>query len=225
MLNKFPIIRNHFILATIANEPQHESLEPDDLALTYACLRAWESSGGKLFAFFNCGEQSGASQAHRHIQFLPVEDMQDGDVNDEWSLLMDAVEGEKTKTGVSAMPVPFQCLRLPIVTKDDPDTLYDIYKRLCEHADVGNGQELSYNLAMTTENMVLCVREREGKVMRREDGSEAGYVALNGTILGGTLMVKTAELFDLLKNDVSRLREILRDVGIPSDGGVAAPIL
>ena len=56
-------------------------LEADDLAVTHACLKAWEGNPGnanQLFAFFNSGDHSGASQAHRHLQFLPVEEMDQG---------------------------------------------------------------------------------------------------------------------------------------------------
>jgi sulfate adenylyltransferase (ADP) / ATP adenylyltransferase len=72
-------------------------LEEDDLAVTYECLKEWEkdTAGGerkdkKLFAFFNSGAESGASQPHRHLQFLPVESVK-GD-EDGWELLIDRIE-------------------------------------------------------------------------------------------------------------------------------------
>jgi ATP adenylyltransferase len=99
ILNKFPIIPEHFILATKTNKAQTHVLEEDDLAMTYACLKEWERTldDGKtrrLFSFFNSGEGSGASQAHRHLQFLPVESIQDGVGNEEggWDLLTDRIE-------------------------------------------------------------------------------------------------------------------------------------
>jgi ATP adenylyltransferase len=76
-LNKYPVIPQHFIIATKLNKQQTHMLEKDDLAATHACLKAWEENkqNGKLFAFFNSGEHSGASQAHRHLQFLSVTEM------------------------------------------------------------------------------------------------------------------------------------------------------
>jgi len=72
-------------------------LEQDDLEATYACLKAWtENKAGhdgqpkRLFAFFNSGEHSGASQPHRHLQFLPVESIED-DESEGWELLMDQI--------------------------------------------------------------------------------------------------------------------------------------
>lgn len=95
LLNKFPVIPNHFILATKANKPQTHMLEEDDLQVAYACLKAWEdgpATGPKrLFAFFNSGEHSGASQPHRHLQFLPVECMRQGEVSSGWDVLIDSI--------------------------------------------------------------------------------------------------------------------------------------
>ena len=150
LLNKFPIIANHFILATKDFKRQTDLLEKDDLVAAFACLKAWSRSGytntsdgpitsstssgigsrnwlrqqeqsndeigdesfseekGKrkdqnqkrLFAFFNSGHASGASQPHRHVQFLPVESITtstatttiagEGDLeNDAWTPLID----------------------------------------------------------------------------------------------------------------------------------------
>lgn len=95
VLNKFPIIAEHFILATKSNKKQTHLLEQDDLEATYACLSAWrEESASKqkrLFAFFNSGEYSGASQPHRHVQFLPLEKMRENDANSSWELLIELI--------------------------------------------------------------------------------------------------------------------------------------
>jgi diadenosine tetraphosphate (Ap4A) HIT family hydrolase len=98
VLNKFPIIAGHFILATKTNKQQTHILEQDDLEATYACLKAWGAEGKqkRLFAFFNSGEHSGASQPHRHLQFLPVENMRDHEEANGWDLLIDLIlEGKR----------------------------------------------------------------------------------------------------------------------------------
>ena len=103
VLNKFPIISNHFILATKAFKQQTDELEADDLYATYACLKAWEEGNNaanskRLFAFFNSGTFSGASQLHRHIQFLPVESILEGYGQEGWtgqiSALLSSEPGE-----------------------------------------------------------------------------------------------------------------------------------
>jgi ATP adenylyltransferase len=94
VLNKFPIIEKHFILATKSNKKQTHFLEQDDLEATYACLREWQvASSGKqrLFAFFNSGDHSGASQPHRHLQLLPVESMSDGEATSNWNMLIESI--------------------------------------------------------------------------------------------------------------------------------------
>lgn len=96
MLNKYPVIAEHFILATRVNKAQTHLLEQDDLEAAYACMEAWESAEShcrrrRLFTFFNSGDHSGASQAHRHLQFLPVENMGQGHVGGSWKLLIDEI--------------------------------------------------------------------------------------------------------------------------------------
>lgn len=92
VLNKFPVIRDHLIIATKENKPQTHLLEQDDLDTTYAALAEWErAKKGRLFAFFNSGEHSGASQPHRHLQFLPVPNMRSGADTDGWDLLLDRI--------------------------------------------------------------------------------------------------------------------------------------
>ena len=76
-------------------------LEQDDLEATYACLKAWaeDDKQKRLFAFFNSGDHSGASQPHRHLQFLPVEHMRDSPVADEWDLLIDSILSRDSNAG------------------------------------------------------------------------------------------------------------------------------
>ena len=81
VLNKYPVIPQHSILATIAYKEQTHLLEVEDLEIAYACLKAWEADSAcstperRLFAFFNSGEHSGASQAHRHVCDMPLASM------------------------------------------------------------------------------------------------------------------------------------------------------
>lgn len=92
ILNKFPINPEHFILVTKEFKDQSHLLEESDLSAMYACLKAYQESGEELFGFFNSGQHSGASQPHRHIQFLPVKSMHLGvDPSHNWRLLADQI--------------------------------------------------------------------------------------------------------------------------------------
>ncbi|KAF2461546.1 HIT-like domain-containing protein [Lineolata rhizophorae] len=238
VLNKFPIIAEHFIVATKANKPQTHALEESDLSVGLACVRAWEadktSSGRRLFAFFNSGDHSGASQPHRHLQFLPVESMAQGAEDMGWGLLVDSIlppAGSKTP---STLPFAHFAARIP--DKVTSAQLHGLYLQLYGagqravqsyldehpgslelHSTDDGSLPISYNLALTSSAMALCPRRAEGQMLRRDDGSEIGFVALNGTILAGTLMVKGEEEFETLQRDQSRLDDLLRAAGIPLD--------
>ncbi|KAI9663981.1 MAG: bifunctional AP-4-A phosphorylase/ADP sulfurylase [Bathelium mastoideum] len=244
VLNKYPVIPEHFILATKQNKKQTALLEPDDLEATYACLKGWESGvdatrSGRLFAFFNSGDHSGASQPHRHVQFLPKEGMVEGLEDGKWEMLIDMIEEEASSRSAGDHPgLPFVHYgqRLDSSTDADAAELYKIYSRLYSaaegavhhyiksnpgalglHPTDDGSNPISYNLAMTTSFMAICPRRREGAVLHRSDGSEIGFVALNGTVLAGTLMVKGEEEWETLKKDKPRFDEVLGAIGIPTD--------
>jgi len=69
--------------------------------------------------------------------------------------------------------------------------------------------------------MAIVPRRREGDRLRRADGTETGEVAFNGTLLAGTLMVKSEEELQLLKNDSTHLDNILKALGIPTEAASA----
>ena len=75
---------------------------------------------------------------------------------------------------------------------------------------------ISYNLAMTTTGMAILPRRSEGHVLLDNDENQSGYVQLNGTALGGTLMVKQKKEWDMLRESPLVLDEILSSIGIPS---------
>ncbi|KAH0565813.1 hypothetical protein GP486_000782 [Trichoglossum hirsutum] len=277
VMNKYPVIPHHFILSTTAFKPQTGLLEEQDLGTAYSCLREWEAGTSetansrkpRLFAFFNSGEHSGASQPHRHIQFLPVEDMAADQESDGWSLLADDIFSETDVSdqcelgsllmlcGVaepepaqkSASPVmrshrniPFAHFASPLSLNPSPSDLHRLYMSLYEKAveavrahietkpddDLkvistadGSAAVISYNLALTTKSMVLCPRRRghvtlEVKQTNNADNHVLGPIELNGTVLAGTLMVKTQSDWDKLRNGQEQtLRDVLIAIGIP----------
>lgn len=261
MLNKFPIIRNHFILATKEWKSQSDLLEKGDLEACYTCIKAWDDNGdngegnGRLFAFFNSGPESGASQPHRHIQFLPIEDMKrtyEGAGIEGWRPLIDVVvergqnKGQRQSQSQSEGlltddRLPFAHYVLPIPTNPSAEMLHSIYLSLYRAAvsattEVSeNPAELSiqdhgpaaisHNLAMTETAMMICPRKSENATISIQGKDEAkgegivepGVIALNGTVLGGTLMVKMEGEWEELKTpDV--LGGVLGKVGFPVGG-------
>lgn len=233
MLNKFAVVPEHFILATRLFRPQTHVLEAADLDATRACIRAYAEAdggggGGGLFAFFNCGAHSGASQPHRHIQLLPVARMRDGlEAGDGgWGVLAERADldaapfvtfSESLTAGMSSAELHAAYLRL--------------YRRACRavaaHAGAGAAADgdapaegeaqISYNMAMTGSRLVVCPRLSEGEAVL-SGGEAAGRLALNGTVLAGTALVRSAAEWEALRGDPRGLEAVLKTIGVPREG-------
>ncbi|KKZ62656.1 hypothetical protein EMCG_00339 [[Emmonsia] crescens] len=246
VLNKFPVISDHFILATKAYKPQTDLLEKEDLQATLQCLKAWQKHEGpvgskRLFAFFNSGEHSGASQPHRHLQFLPVEKMAQPD-DERWKPLIDGncSSASGNFDHPSSFNLPFACYVVNLLAEPSADELHQSYLQLYRMAvkaakqspdaqlNVGDPENLkidgptaiSYNLAMTTSRMMICPRKSESAWLpidpiHRNETLEAGLISLNGTILAGTLMVKAAIEWDVLRKQPDILKPVLEAIGFP----------
>jgi ATP adenylyltransferase len=102
------------------------------------------------------------------------------------------------------------------------NALVDCRKIRLDFAPEPNGLEgsssMSYNMAMTDKALVICPRRTSGMVLQtgNESSQFTTMVELNGTLLGGTLLVKNEAHWNTLKKDKSQLSQILEDVGIPS---------
>lgn len=83
------------------------------------------------------------------------------------------------------------------------------------HSTDDGSLPISYNMAMTTAGMAILPRRSEGGMLRRDDGTDVGFIALNGTTLGGTLMVKHQEQWDVLRSQPEKLDSILEAISIP----------
>lgn len=127
--------------------------------------------------------------------------------------------------------LPFTYFSSPLPPSPSPTQLHYLYLSLYQQAVAANRRFfndskssiafsgpafISYNLAMTKNVMVLCPRRAEGIKVKGNDGHEIGPIALNGTLLGGTLLVKSEEEWLALRDDSSRLGVILAAIGIPS---------
>ncbi len=75
---------------------------------------------------------------------------------------------------------------------------------------------ISYNMGMTNYAMVLCPRTSEGLEIKTLSGKLIGPVALNGTLLGGTLLVKTKAEWEAFHDGDSKLDDVLLAIGIPT---------
>ncbi|KAI0862711.1 HIT-like domain-containing protein [Xylaria cubensis] len=222
VLNKFAIVPEHFILATSDFKPQTHLLETSDVDAAYACIQAYRNTGEELFVFFNSGSHSGASQSHRHLQLLPVNRMKDGLENiehgEKWGVLADKVCGKRET-------LPFSVFTSPIsadMTAGEKHLAYlSLYKRavratIANVEAVSEGEaQISYNFAMTSTCMALCPRTAEGASFKDDNGNDIGSVALNGTVLAGTALVKSKPEWDALTTTNTILSDVLGKIGIP----------
>ncbi|KAI1115123.1 ATP adenylyltransferase-domain-containing protein [Nemania sp. NC0429] len=222
VLNKFAIVPEHFILATRDFKPQTHLLERGDIDAAHACVEAYRSAGEGLFVFFNSGTHSGASQPHRHLQLLPLErmkhDLKTAENGSEWGILADKVCGRETS-------LPFAVFTSPTNAEMTPEQRHlaylSLYKRAVR-ATLGNVEaveegeaQISYNFAMTGSCMALCPRTAESAQITYDDGKEAGHVALNGTVLAGTALVKNQIEWDALRTNGTILFNVLGEIGVP----------
>ncbi|CCO36412.1 hypothetical protein BN14_10546 [Rhizoctonia solani AG-1 IB] len=124
LLNKFSVIPGHFLMVTKGFQPQNSPLTPPDLTQAYLLIRASQKSKSPIFAFYNCGIDSGASQAHKHIQFISTKDEEaDDDDEDDSRPPVEAYVQRlniEDDTKVFSLPLPYahfvQRLNLPRAT-------------------------------------------------------------------------------------------------------------
>jgi ATP adenylyltransferase len=78
-----PVVDSYNYMYLVGFQPQNSPLTPSDLTQAYLLVRAARNSSTPIFAFYNCGANSGASQPHKHIQFIPLTDTEATDENEE----------------------------------------------------------------------------------------------------------------------------------------------
>ena len=66
MLNKFSVLREHLLIVTKRHEDQRELLNARDFEALAVCM-----ADAEVLGFYNGGTEAGASQAHKHLQWVP----------------------------------------------------------------------------------------------------------------------------------------------------------
>ncbi|KAL6310408.1 ATP adenylyltransferase-domain-containing protein [Sparassis latifolia] len=219
LLNKYSVVPHHILLVTKEYKSQASPLLPAELAQIYTFLVAARQAGRHFFAFYNCGDLSGASQPHKHVQFLPIED--DGP----------PIERLARSTSIEVITRPFSLTTLPyanhvrrlpsnlasVPRSDLEGSLSDAFLSLLDLAistirhdgDYPPGSP-SYNFVLTLEHMHVIPRRREHHVLQKT-GDQLSVNALGFT---GLLLVKSEKELDAVK--MEGVGKILRDVGLES---------
>lgn len=130
LLNKFCVVPQHFLMVTREWASQELPPSPNTLALAYRIVASHRSSSTELLGFYNCGATAGASQPHRHLQFVQCppldttspEAVEEGRITEEdqekivdsdskipVEALLDRIERDgKEGDSVHALPLPWQ---------------------------------------------------------------------------------------------------------------------
>lgn len=74
LLNKYPVVEDHLILATKKFVKQDSILTPNELQTAYKliCDLDDEDENTRHLMFYNCGPESGSSQDHKHLQIIKL---------------------------------------------------------------------------------------------------------------------------------------------------------
>lgn len=160
LLNKYPVMDRHLLIVTRAYEEQTDPLTSADLAALWSLI---ERLGG--MGFCNGGQLAGASQHHKHLQWIPA------DPEDPSSIPIAAAvrsaQPQRTPEAVPAFPFRHAFRRLDDIAAQPRDkagdTLQACFTTLCEGLGMQarTGPLPPYNLLLTRSWMLLVPRTRE----------------------------------------------------------------
>ncbi|KAL5507168.1 APA2 [Sanghuangporus vaninii] len=217
LLNKYSVVPDHFLMVTKEYKSQTSPLFPVELVQTYLLLDAARRAGKDFFAFYNCGDVSGASQAHKHIQFFPVED--DGPPIERLARTVNLGHDSRAFT-FNSLPFATHVRRLPSSLGSSPRqemedilgeafmTLLDLTISTVRHDPMHPAGQPSYNVILTRQHMYLVPRKREEHILH-ETGDPLSVNALG---FAGMLLVKSERELEAVKRESAV--EILRDVAL-----------
>ncbi|KAI0305733.1 hypothetical protein B0F90DRAFT_1098460 [Multifurca ochricompacta] len=219
LFNKYSVVEEHFLLVTKEFQSQTSPLHPSDLVQAYLLIRAARKAGKHLFAFYNCGDRSGASQAHKHIQFLPTQE-EDGPPIERVAKAARIVKDE-TPFALSSLPFANHIRRLAIPSSATPDELEPILSRafvelldLCistaRHAEDYPPGPPSYNFLLTHEHMYIFPRRREAHTL----AVSGEPLSVNTLGFAGFFLVKSAAELDAVTTE--GLANVLKGVACES---------
>ncbi|NVK44099.1 MAG: phosphorylase [Oceanospirillaceae bacterium] len=216
VLNKFCVIDRHLLLVTREFEPQSQALNPSDFRALARCMRE-----GPALAFFNGGPDAGASQPHKHLQLLPL----DQTAPPPFAALLDAAAARGCDRA-PALPFRHHLTALPdglLRNADEAaDWLTQHYRQALNalgiEVDATGEVKQAYNLLLTPRWLLMVPRRCEKR----------GDVSVNALGFVGWLLVKRQNQAERLKAEgLMRTLMIVSGASLPAQGedicGDAAP--
>ncbi len=162
LLNKFNVIDHHLLIVTRAFEDQEVLLTLQDFEALWACMAEFEGLG-----FYNGGTIAGASQAHKHLQLVPLPLAGDGPAVPIAPLIESAGIHDTIGT-IPGLPFVHAFARLEPTQTGQAMTTLERYRAMLAVVGIGQieaggerRQSAPYNLLVTRAWMLLVPRSRE----------------------------------------------------------------
>lgn len=213
LLNKYPITANHLLLTTTKFKPQTSPLSPTELIGSLTVLKELESKsskGEKFFAFYNCGENAGASQPHKHLQILKYPD-NFTPFPAEIAASEEAYISTSKREPLQSKNLPFAHYVLPLPRDErlfDEDYITMAFASLLQRTLTvlrDAGKPVAYNVIFTRKWMML---------VPRSNGYYKEKLGINSAGFTGLLLAKNEQLRDLILEDGAL--NILKEVAFPN---------
>lgn len=215
VFNKFPVVARHFMMLTKEFKPQETPLSPSELIGVYSILTKLKSSSKhKWFAFYNSGQESGASQPHKHVQFMTLpEDFTPyaSELANTSSPFIPNQQNEPLQN--KDLPFAHFVGRLPsneldLENEDLAMYFVSLLQRCLTVLKHNGANHISYNFVMTTDYMMM---------VPRSTGSYNDSMGINSCGFMGLFLCKNKELQDLVKKEGPA--SILEKCGFPNTAG------
>lgn len=201
VLNKYNIVDHHLLIITRAFESQESALTLQDFEAVWSCLQEFDG-----LAFYNAGEIAGASQPHKHIQYipLPVVSGQQGTPIDS-AIAQAEFDGPIGKSpglhfahaivrldGLAQMPVA-DAARKTLQLYEEMLQVLELHRRQGENPK-------PYNLLATRQWLMIVPRTKES----------FGSISVNSMGFAGAFLVRDREKLELVR-EVGPMT-VLRDI-------------
>ncbi len=208
VLNKFNVLERHLLIITREFEHQETLLSEADFRALWLALAEIDGLG-----FYNGGAEAGASQAHKHLQLVPLPLS-----GDQPGLPMEALLASDIPTAeplqLDGLPFRHAFATLPPDLWRDADqaarTTKRLYRTMLSECGIqalpsedGERQSAPYNLLMRRGWMLLVPRGRE----------HCEGISVNALGYAGSLFVRNAEEIGMVE-ERGPMR-LLRDVALP----------
>ncbi len=187
LLNKFNVVEHHLLIVTRAFEEQTDLLNLSDFEALSACMQ--EIDG---LAFYNGGKTAGASQAHKHLQLLPLPIIP----NFKGVPIDKAIAEANFNSPLTTIPNFTFRHAIALLDKDyTPQMMLERYCALLEKVGFNIDktavkQPGAYNLLVTNNWMLLVPRSQEAYK----------GIAVNSLGFAGSLFVRDRASWELLQS-------------------------